>query len=50
MIKDANKCSRCGQSLDLVDEDLEEYQALHDDHNNLLCLRCYRELCDRKYH
>ncbi|NLT95241.1 MAG: hypothetical protein GXW85_06840 [Clostridia bacterium] len=45
----ANTCSRCGQSLELVDEQFSEYKSVYDKNGNELCPRCYQDLCDEKY-
>ncbi|SMB84622.1 hypothetical protein SAMN00017405_2375 [Desulfonispora thiosulfatigenes DSM 11270] len=42
------KCSVCKQNLQLVDEYLADFKSVTDKNNNLLCINCYQNLCDRE--
>lgn len=48
MQEDLNTCNRCGQTLNLVEETLADYQVIRDRNNKQLCLRCYQDYCDYK--
>jgi ribosomal protein S27AE len=49
LVKYQNTCTRCGQSLELVDEPFSDYKSALDKNGNELCPRCYQDLCDENY-
>ncbi|MFZ5942649.1 MAG: hypothetical protein ACOYVD_00935 [Bacillota bacterium] len=42
-----NTCARCGQALDLVEEQISDYKSSTDKKGNELCPRCYQDMCDQ---
>ena len=45
-MKELNSCACCGQSFDLIDEDLSEYKSVFWPGLGDICARCYLDMLE----